>query len=85
MSYVNPCANGCTRHPYMSNPNVTFMGLPTGIADQRDNHRTGNLIAPIAANWKTNPIFADSFEGGEYVGVDADGAVGGLTVHSYRR
>ena len=62
MSYSNPCTSGCTRHPYMSNPAVTFMGLPTGIADQRDNHRTGNLIAPIAANWKTNPIFADGFE-----------------------
>lgn len=66
MSYSNPCTSGCTRHPYFSNPDVTFMGLPTGIADQRDNHRTSNDTAPIVANWRTSlAVFSDGFESGD--------------------
>ncbi|HEY0078608.1 MAG TPA: M12 family metallo-peptidase [Pyrinomonadaceae bacterium] len=45
MSYANPCTSGCTRQPYFSNPSVTLNGFPTGIADQRDNHRVINNTA----------------------------------------
>lgn len=63
MSYSNPCTSGCTRRPYFSNPNVSFNGAPTGIADQRDNARAGNHTAPIVAAFRIPQyIFADQFE-----------------------
>ncbi|MDB5105386.1 MAG: peptidyl-Asp metalloendopeptidase [Fibrobacteres bacterium] len=41
--------------PYYSNPNVTYLGVPTGIPDGQansaDNARTINNTAPIAANF----------------------------------
>lgn len=52
MSYASPCVNGCTRLPYFSNPNVSYVGYPTGIANQRDNARTANLTAPIVSGFK---------------------------------
>jgi hypothetical protein len=34
-----------------------------GLADPRDNHRTGNLVADIIASFRTRPsLFADGFE-----------------------
>lgn len=45
MSYVNQCPDGCSRVPYFSNPAISFNGFPTGIADERDNHRTLNNTA----------------------------------------
>jgi hypothetical protein len=63
MSYSNPCTSGCPRRPYFSNPNVSFNGAPTGVADQRDNARAGNDTAPIVAAFRVQPlIFADGFE-----------------------
>lgn len=64
MSYATPCTNGCTRRPYFSNPNVAFMGQPTGIADQRNNARVGNQAGPVIAQFRTvaNLIFTSSFE-----------------------
>ena len=56
MSYVDPCANGCVRVARFSNPNLTYSGHPTGIADQRDNHRTGDLTAPIVANFRQRAL-----------------------------
>ncbi len=53
MSYNNQCPNGCTRVAYFSNPGVSYLGNPTGIADQRDNARTGNLTAPIIAAFRS--------------------------------
>ncbi|MCB1042062.1 MAG: hypothetical protein KDC35_03935 [Acidobacteria bacterium] len=52
MSYSNPCTSGCTRHPYFSNSLVQFMGLPTGVLDQRENYRTINATASIVANFR---------------------------------
>jgi len=52
MSYVNQCANGCSRVPYFSNPAISFNGSPTGIADQRDNHRTLNNTALTVAQFR---------------------------------
>jgi hypothetical protein len=56
MSYVNPCPNGCNRVARFSNPNLTYAGQPTGIANQRDNHRTGDLTAPIVANFRQRAL-----------------------------
>lgn len=63
MAYATNCPSGCTRRPYFSNPAVNYAGLATGIADQRDNHRTGNLTADIVANFRTSDIiFLDGFQ-----------------------
>lgn len=66
LSYSTECTSGCTRHPYFSNPAISFMGLPTGILNERDNHRVSNLTAPFVANWRAAVvIFADGFESGD--------------------
>jgi hypothetical protein len=56
MSYVDPCPHGCNRVARFSNPNLTYAGQPTGIGDQRDNHRTGDLTAPIVANFRQRTL-----------------------------
>ena len=53
MSYSSPCTSGCNRVPHFSNPNVTHNSVATGIANQRDNARTGRLTAPIVAAFRT--------------------------------
>lgn len=45
MSTTSQCPSGCTRQPHFSNPAVNFSGFPTGIANQRDNHRVINNTA----------------------------------------
>ncbi len=52
------------RRPYFSNPNVSFMGNPTGIANARDNARVGAITAPSIAQFRgvANLIFSSSFE-----------------------
>lgn len=58
-------ALGCVRRPYFSNPKVTFNGFPTGISDERDNARTGDLVADIVANFRVAQTwqgFANGFE-----------------------
>lgn len=63
MSYSNPCTGGCTRRPYFSNPNVSFNGAATGIADQRDNARAGSATAKVVSGFRSVPIiFANGFE-----------------------
>ncbi len=52
MSYSNQCTLGCTRVAHFSNPSVTHLSAPTGIADARDNHRTGNLTGDIVSNFR---------------------------------
>jgi hypothetical protein len=52
MSYSNQCYFGCPRVGRFSNPAINFNGFPTGIANQRDNHRTANLTADIIANFR---------------------------------
>jgi hypothetical protein len=54
MSYQ--CPQGCTRVPHFSNPDVTQSGFPTGIAGHRDNHRTGDLTAPIVADFRSKDV-----------------------------
>lgn len=64
MSYACP-AGGCTRRPYFSNPRVSFNGFPTGIADERDNARSGDAVADTVANFRQSaqwPGFSNGFE-----------------------
>jgi len=51
MSY-NVCSISCPRVLHFSNPDVLYNGIPTGIVDQRDNAQTGDLTAPIVANFR---------------------------------
>ena len=57
MSYSTPCLLGCPAALRFSNPNINFLGQPTGIVDQRDNALTGEYTAPIVAQ------FADAVTG----------------------
>jgi hypothetical protein len=43
---------GCPLIPNFSNPDVLYLGVPTGIPDQRDNARTGRINAPLVAAFK---------------------------------
>jgi hypothetical protein len=52
MSYSNQCFFGCPRVGRFSNPAINFNGYPTGIANQRDNHRTANLTDDVVANFR---------------------------------
>ncbi|HKR15391.1 MAG TPA: Calx-beta domain-containing protein [Pyrinomonadaceae bacterium] len=52
MSTSPPCPSGCPRRPHFSNPAVNFSGFPTGIADQRDNHRVINNTALIISQFR---------------------------------
>jgi len=64
MAYQCP-AGGCTRRPYFSSPRVSFNGFPTGVVDQRDNARSGDLVADIVANFRLEQVwqgFANGFE-----------------------
>lgn len=67
MSYVDPCANGCTRRPYFSNPNVVFNNFPTGIDNARDNARSINLTADSIANYRYSGanLMLNNFNGGD--------------------
>lgn len=66
MAYVNPCANGCARVPYFSNPSVIFNGVPTGIANARDNARSIDNTADAIAGYRYSgsSIQMTSFNGG---------------------
>jgi hypothetical protein len=54
MSYETECP-GCTRIDNFSNPNVSFAGLPTGIANQRDNARLLEVTRSRYATSSTTP------------------------------
>lgn len=67
MSYSSAatCPAGCPRRAYFSNPDVTYLGVATGVDGERDNHRTGNLVYPIVVAFRMPPpdaIFASGFE-----------------------
>ena len=51
MSYPTYCPAGCPTLMQFSNPDISFLGSPTGILDLRDNARTGDLTAPIVTNF----------------------------------
>jgi hypothetical protein len=52
MSYSNPCASGCTRVAFFSNPSVTYSGRPTGTST-RDNARSINNTDVRIANYRS--------------------------------
>ncbi|MBX3725189.1 MAG: hypothetical protein KF823_04655 [Xanthomonadales bacterium] len=62
MSYANPCVGGCTRRPYWSSPEINYMGVPTGVVDERDNARNMRNVGPTVANWRTKTILRFGFE-----------------------
>lgn len=61
MSYNTQCPSGCTRVAYFSNPDVSYLGQPTGIANARDNHRTLNNTAAVVANFRQEIQAADLY------------------------
>lgn len=69
MSYVDPCTSGCTRHPYFSNPNVSFLAQPTGLPNARDNARSINNTADVIANYRFSGsgIVLSSLNAGERI------------------
>ena len=56
MSYSNPCTSGCSRVARFSNPDIDFNGAPTGISNTRDNAQTGDLTAPIIADFRATVV-----------------------------
>jgi hypothetical protein len=65
MSYSNQCPSGCTRVTQWSNPDVTFLGQPTGIPNQRDNRRASGLSDGCVTDYRIGALFADGFESGD--------------------
>lgn len=62
MSYG--CSPGCGRKQYFSNPDVIYLGEPTGIEDERDNARTMRSTASIVKDFRifVDDIFEDGFD-----------------------
>jgi hypothetical protein len=58
MSYSDPCTppNFCPRVAHFSNPSVNFNGVPTGVADERDNSRVINNTAAIVAQFRESAV-----------------------------
>ena len=63
MSYADPCgsAYACPREEYFSNPGIYYQGTPTGtvgvpgVVNGRYNALTGNLTAPVIAQYRSPP------------------------------
>ena len=53
MSYSTECPNGCARVPYFSNPDVSYQGYPTGVANSSDNARVANATAALVAGFRS--------------------------------
>ncbi len=65
MSYSSECTGGCARRQYFSNPNVSYLSLPTGVDSERDNARTLGLTSSVTAAFRdrmNDVIFADGFD-----------------------
>ncbi|WOH37644.1 PKD domain-containing protein [Thalassotalea fonticola] len=56
MSYSDPCSSICPRAQQISNPNVIHNGYATGITNERDNARTGDLTGPISAAFREQVV-----------------------------
>jgi PKD repeat protein len=56
MSYSNPCTSGCSRVARHSSASIVYNGVATGIANQRENARTGNNTAPIIAEFRDTVV-----------------------------
>lgn len=53
MSYGTDCVSGCPWIPYFSNPGLSYGGVPIGLTNQRDNHRTVNNTRSVVASFYT--------------------------------
>lgn len=62
MSYACPTSPSCTRRMYFSNPDVSYMGRPTGIVGARNNARIGNYVADLVANFRIKTIMRNGFD-----------------------
>lgn len=52
MSYSNQCtSSSCPVIDYYSNPDISYLNIPTGIPDQRDNHQTINITKELVASF----------------------------------
>lgn len=64
MAYPGSCGDHCPEIPNFSNPNILYNGVATGIADQRDNHRTIEntraLVASFGSTGPTTPCHPDA-------------------------
>ena len=58
MSYASACPNGCTRVAYFSNPDVSYLGYPTGVANVSDNARSANATVSIVSAFRLGPVTA---------------------------
>lgn len=56
MSYSSPCSNGCTRVMRFSNPNINYAGVPTGVVNEKENARTGDLTTPIISDFRSTVV-----------------------------
>lgn len=66
MSYDTQCPSGCPRVPHFSNPDIFHDALATGVLEERDNARTGDLTAPIVTDFRLGLyLFSDGFESGD--------------------
>ena len=54
----NPDRSCAVRQPYISNPDVSFMGSPTGDAHTRNNARVISETAPLIANYRQAPLLS---------------------------
>lgn len=52
------CPGGCTRVQHFSNPNVSYAGKPTGVADYADNARSINQTRIPVSQWRTVTVNA---------------------------
>ena len=52
MSYSAQCGSGCPRESYFSDPAISYLSFPTGIAGQRDNAATGRQSAAVVAAYR---------------------------------
>ena len=62
LSYNCPSGPGCTRRMYFSNPDIAYMGRPTGIVDARNNARIGNHVSDLVANFRIKTIMRHGFD-----------------------
>lgn len=69
MSYTDPCTSGCPKAPYFSNPEISYAGYSTGIANQRDNARSLNNTADVIANYRYSgtSLTINNYNGGERI------------------
>ena len=56
----SPNASCPVFQPYFSNPDVSFMGTPTGDTDTRNNARVINETAPVVAGYRRAPAATHS-------------------------